>query len=206
MVPVAVYWGRAPQKEGSWLRLLFAEDWVLASRARKFLQVLFNGRNTLIEFDEPTSLRALLGADTFVLPAGGAADLPVRWTPDGDAPGCETQTRDLAIPFLRLGGQTARSARVLETIRTGRGAVSRTERVVPTPPKLDLDSTIRDWTCPRDFVRTACRAENTGTYEVVAEPRGEDACHFACRGPKTPGQRADCRFDATMDCALRCKP
>jgi glycerol-3-phosphate O-acyltransferase len=60
LVPVAVYWGRAPQKEGSWFRLLLVEDWALTSRARKLLQVLFNGRNTLIEFDEPISLRALL--------------------------------------------------------------------------------------------------------------------------------------------------
>src|SRR5579863_5848024 len=61
LVPVAVYWGRAPQKEGSWFRLLFVEDWALTTRARKFMQVLFNGRNTLIEFDEPISLRRLLG-------------------------------------------------------------------------------------------------------------------------------------------------
>jgi glycerol-3-phosphate O-acyltransferase len=63
LVPVAVYWGRAPQKEGSWLRLLLVEDWVLSSRVRKFMQVLFNGRNTLIEFEEPQSLRALLGTE-----------------------------------------------------------------------------------------------------------------------------------------------
>lgn len=61
LVPVALYWGRAPQKEKSWFRLLFVEDWALTTRARKFMQVLFNGRNTLIEFDEPVSLRALLG-------------------------------------------------------------------------------------------------------------------------------------------------
>ena len=36
LVPAAVYWGRAPQKEGSWLRLLFAENWALTTRARKF--------------------------------------------------------------------------------------------------------------------------------------------------------------------------
>ena len=61
LVPVAVYWGRAPQKESSWLRLLLVEDWTLTSRARRFLQVLFNGRATLIDFDAPLSLRALLG-------------------------------------------------------------------------------------------------------------------------------------------------
>jgi glycerol-3-phosphate O-acyltransferase len=68
LVPVAMYWGRAPQKEGSWFRLLLVEDWALTSRARKFMQVLFNGRNTLIEFDEPMSLRTLMGDD-----AGSAA-------------------------------------------------------------------------------------------------------------------------------------
>jgi glycerol-3-phosphate O-acyltransferase len=63
LVPAAVYWGRAPQREDSWLRLLLVEDWVLATRVRKFLQVLFNGRDTLVEFDEPLSLRQLVGAD-----------------------------------------------------------------------------------------------------------------------------------------------
>lgn len=63
LVPVAVYWGRAPQKEGSWFRLLFVEDWALTSRARKVMQVLFNGRNTIIEFDVPISLRSLLGEE-----------------------------------------------------------------------------------------------------------------------------------------------
>ena len=154
----------------------------------------------------PTALRALLGASTFVLPARGTLDLPLRWTPQGDAPGCETQTRDEAIPFLRPNGTTARAARVLETVRTGRATVSRTEHVEPSPPKLDLDSAARDWSCPHDFVRTDCHAESTGTYAVVAEPRGDDSCHFACRGPSAPGRHPLCRYDATLDCALHCAP
>jgi glycerol-3-phosphate O-acyltransferase len=63
LVPAAVYWGRAPQREGSWLRLLLSEDFRVTSPARKFMQVLFNGRNTLLELDEPLSLRALLGEE-----------------------------------------------------------------------------------------------------------------------------------------------
>jgi glycerol-3-phosphate O-acyltransferase len=63
LVPAAVYWGRAPQKEASWLRLLLAEDFGVVSRARKFMQVLINGRDTLVELDEPLSLRALLGEE-----------------------------------------------------------------------------------------------------------------------------------------------
>ena len=63
LVPVAVYWGRAPQKERSWLRLLLSDDWTLASRLRRWLTVLFNGRNTLVQFGAGVSLRSLLGAD-----------------------------------------------------------------------------------------------------------------------------------------------
>lgn len=64
MVPVTVYWGRAPQREKSWIRLLLVENWALTSRVRKALQVLFNGRHALVEFDEPLSLRALMGEES----------------------------------------------------------------------------------------------------------------------------------------------
>ena len=63
LVPVAMYWGRAPQKEASWFRLLLVEDWAITTRARKFMQVIFNGHDTLVEFDEPVSLRALMGEE-----------------------------------------------------------------------------------------------------------------------------------------------
>lgn len=61
LVPAAVYWGRAPQKENSWLRLLLSEDWALATRLRKALTVIFNGRATMVEIGTPVSLRSLLG-------------------------------------------------------------------------------------------------------------------------------------------------
>jgi glycerol-3-phosphate O-acyltransferase len=60
IVPVAIFWGRAPQKEGSWLRLMLAENWALAGRFRKFLTVLFNGRHTLVQFGEPLQLQVAL--------------------------------------------------------------------------------------------------------------------------------------------------
>jgi glycerol-3-phosphate O-acyltransferase len=60
LVPVAVYWGRAPQRESqSWLRLLLSEDWTLASRARRAMTVLFNGRNSVVQFGQGVSLREL---------------------------------------------------------------------------------------------------------------------------------------------------
>jgi glycerol-3-phosphate O-acyltransferase len=57
LVPVAIFWGRAPHKEVSWWRLLFSEDWILVGRFRKFLSLIFNGRNTLVYFGEPIRLR-----------------------------------------------------------------------------------------------------------------------------------------------------
>jgi glycerol-3-phosphate O-acyltransferase len=61
LVPVAIFWGRAPQKEVSLWRLLFTEDWALVGRFRKLLNVLFNGRNTLVYFGAPLRLRDVLG-------------------------------------------------------------------------------------------------------------------------------------------------
>ncbi len=78
LVPVAVYWGRAPQKEKSFFRLLLVEDWALTSRIRKFFQVLFNGRDTLIELSEPVSLRSLLGEDAAVEMQGRRAARALR--------------------------------------------------------------------------------------------------------------------------------
>jgi glycerol-3-phosphate O-acyltransferase len=61
LVPVAIFWGRAPHKESSWWRLLFTEDWILVGRFRKLLSVVFNGRNTLVYFGEPMGLRDAMG-------------------------------------------------------------------------------------------------------------------------------------------------
>jgi glycerol-3-phosphate O-acyltransferase len=65
LVPVSVLWGRAPDKEGSWLRVLLAENWKRAGRFRRLLSVLVNGRNLFMQFGEPVSLRASFadGAD-----------------------------------------------------------------------------------------------------------------------------------------------
>jgi glycerol-3-phosphate O-acyltransferase len=57
LVPVSIFWGRAPEKEQSLWRLLFAENWVLVGRFRKMLNVLVNGRNTVVYFGEPVPLR-----------------------------------------------------------------------------------------------------------------------------------------------------
>ena len=77
LVPVQVFWGRAPQKEGSWLRLWLTEGWVLGGSLRKTLQVLFNGRFTMVEVGEPVSLRSMLDGDGAVEPQ--AARIARAW-------------------------------------------------------------------------------------------------------------------------------
>jgi len=60
VIPVSVFWGRAPQHERSWLRLLLAETWDRVGRFRRLLSVLVNGRNLFVQVGEPVSLRALV--------------------------------------------------------------------------------------------------------------------------------------------------
>lgn len=63
-VPVAIYWGRSPDKERSWFKLLFSENWEVAGRTRKFLATVFHGRNTLLRFSETLTLNAIIQGET----------------------------------------------------------------------------------------------------------------------------------------------
>lgn len=59
LIPVAIYWGRAPEKDRSLLKLLFSENWDVVGRTRKFFATLLHGRNTLLRFGDAVSLREL---------------------------------------------------------------------------------------------------------------------------------------------------
>lgn len=59
IVPVSVYWGRAPEKEPSIFRLMFIENWQIAGRTRKLLTTLIHGRHTLLSISEPLSFNTL---------------------------------------------------------------------------------------------------------------------------------------------------
>jgi glycerol-3-phosphate O-acyltransferase len=60
LVPVAIYWGRSPDKEGSLFKLLFAENWDVAGRTRKFFATVLYGRNTLMRFSHALALSSIL--------------------------------------------------------------------------------------------------------------------------------------------------
>jgi len=57
LIPVSMFWGRAPDSEESWLKLLLAESWDRVGRLRRTLSVLVNGRNLFVQFGEPLSIR-----------------------------------------------------------------------------------------------------------------------------------------------------
>jgi glycerol-3-phosphate O-acyltransferase len=64
VVPVSVFWGRAPDKESSWLRLPFSESWADSGTLHRALAVMINGRNLVVQLGEPISLRSLIGDAT----------------------------------------------------------------------------------------------------------------------------------------------
>ena len=60
LVPVAIYVGRAPSRDSGWFRVLFSENWVVVGRFRRLLALLLNGRDTIVHFSPPESLRKLM--------------------------------------------------------------------------------------------------------------------------------------------------
>ncbi|KZZ41064.1 glycerol-3-phosphate 1-O-acyltransferase [Thalassolituus sp. HI0120] len=63
IVPVRVMWGRAPDKEGSFLRIWLQNSGALGGRLVTLMAILLNGRNTFVHFSKPMSLRELYEAD-----------------------------------------------------------------------------------------------------------------------------------------------
>ena len=59
LVPVAIYWGRSPDKESSFLKLLFSENWDVVGRTRKFFATLLHGRNTLLRYSQALPMTSI---------------------------------------------------------------------------------------------------------------------------------------------------
>ncbi|WP_166251489.1 glycerol-3-phosphate 1-O-acyltransferase PlsB [Marinobacter salicampi] len=56
VVPVSLFWGRAPDKARSLVKLVLSDTWSVAGRLQKFLIILVHGRNTYVQFSKPLSL------------------------------------------------------------------------------------------------------------------------------------------------------
>ncbi len=64
LVPVSILWGRAPDKENSILKILFADSWTTPSAFKQFIAILLHGRNTMVRFSPPISLRSFVDNTT----------------------------------------------------------------------------------------------------------------------------------------------
>lgn len=167
-------------------------------------------------------LRANIGEKTFAVPALGSADVSIAWRPNGNATGCEAQTREETLQFYPRDADAPvtpkmQSVRIVSRIRTGKPAYRQHEHVDSgTSRKPDYAGTRREWTCPNDYAVSGCRTERaqcgdgkclSDGYAVNAEP-APNGCRFGCKGPEglIPGISSNfCRFDAVMDCTLRCR-
>lgn len=59
LVPVTVLVGQRPSRESGFTKSIFAENWEIGGRLRRFFGTLVNGRKTFVQFSRPISLREL---------------------------------------------------------------------------------------------------------------------------------------------------
>ena len=57
LVPVSIFVGRSPDKASGWFSVLFSENWTIVGRFRRVLAILLNGRDTIVRFAAPVSIR-----------------------------------------------------------------------------------------------------------------------------------------------------
>ncbi len=60
LVPVSIFVGQAPNRSSGWFSVLFSENWTIVGRFRRLVAILLNGRDTLVQFAPPVSLRGIL--------------------------------------------------------------------------------------------------------------------------------------------------
>lgn len=126
LVPVSIFWGRAANKDKSWVRSLFSEGWAMSSRLRRFLNLIFNRGDILVQFGEPMGWREIVRAS-------GSEDLATRRT----ARLLRVKFRDQKVAALgpdlshrrTLVGQILASAQVSAAVRETVANGAQTKRV-----------------------------------------------------------------------------
>ena len=76
LAPVSIFWGRAANKDRSWLRALFSEGWAASSRVRRLLVLLFNRGDILVQIGEPLPWHDIVRAGRAPRPGDGPASRP----------------------------------------------------------------------------------------------------------------------------------
>ncbi len=62
IVPVAVFWGRSPGREGSVWRQMLSEDWAVSGRVKRLVNMFISRRNIFVHFGAPLTLPDLIGS------------------------------------------------------------------------------------------------------------------------------------------------
>ncbi|MEZ5558365.1 MAG: glycerol-3-phosphate 1-O-acyltransferase PlsB [Pseudomonadales bacterium] len=96
LIPVAVLWGRAPGREGSFWRLLFSENWAVTSRLKRLINLLISRHDILVQFGAPLALAAL-PAETQAPEAGETDAEPGDAIAQSDVQGLSRVARMLRI-------------------------------------------------------------------------------------------------------------
>ncbi|MFD1438073.1 glycerol-3-phosphate 1-O-acyltransferase PlsB [Acinetobacter sp. ANC 4282] len=60
LIPVTVLWGRSPDKEDSWFKLLFTDTWATPGTIKQLVNIGLHGRQSYLEFHQGQSLRTLI--------------------------------------------------------------------------------------------------------------------------------------------------
>ncbi|TNF89836.1 MAG: glycerol-3-phosphate 1-O-acyltransferase PlsB [Gammaproteobacteria bacterium] len=63
LLPVAVFWGRAPQKEGSIWRAMMSENWAVTSRLKRMASLIFSRKFIVVSYGTPIPLKELAGTE-----------------------------------------------------------------------------------------------------------------------------------------------
>jgi glycerol-3-phosphate O-acyltransferase len=79
LVPVSVLWGRAPGSQDSLLKALFADAWATVGPLRQLAIIVVHGRQTLVSFSAPVSLRRLVENETDLTTATRKANRFLRF-------------------------------------------------------------------------------------------------------------------------------
>ncbi len=78
LLPVAVFWGRAPQKEGSIWHAILSENWSVTSRLKRLGNLFLSRRYIVVSYGTPIPLRELAGAEENLAVRRAARLLRVR--------------------------------------------------------------------------------------------------------------------------------
>ena len=63
LLPIAIFWGRAPARQLSILHMLIAEDWAMATRWRRLINMLLSRKDILVHYGNPMPLGTLVDPD-----------------------------------------------------------------------------------------------------------------------------------------------